>query len=301
MPASPLNPNSNPPLQTLVDSLVHKYQKASPSPVFLDLLHKPDQYALLVNAIYRQISLIKRRSQALEDCQITIYDKALLELSMEGCYPIQTGVVELYLAEFLGLDETEKEDVKDALGKHVALQNVLNMRESESNPYTTRSKREPTSPRIKHEEPTKSETHSSPITTTISSGSKTSPQLNERVTRMLAVYHRAKEDYQRIKRRDNVEPLHAVRFLRDTAENTILYLRTNGFFEHELITELERTFDYARDKAAQLSGGRKRHFDDDWERQRERDRDRDRRGESGEKRSRSGRVIDSYRPGYLSK
>jgi len=45
---------------------------------------------------------------------------------MEGCYPIQTGVVELYLAEFLGLDETE--DVKDALGKHVALQNVLSTR-----------------------------------------------------------------------------------------------------------------------------------------------------------------------------
>lgn len=165
---------------------------------------------------------------------------------------------------------------------------------------TTKSKREPTSPRIKHEEPTKSETHSSPITTS-SSSSKTSPQLNERVTRMLAVYHRAKEDYQRIKRRDNVEPLHAVRFLRDTAENTILYLRANGFFDHELIPELESMFDYARDKAAQLSGGRKRHFDDDRERQRERDRVWNRRGESGEKRSRSGRVIDSYRPGYLSK
>jgi len=122
---------------------------------------------------------------------------------------------------------------------------------------------------------------------------------------MLAIYHRAKEDYHSIKRRDNVEPLHAVRFLRDTAENTILYLRTNGFFDHELIPELERTFDYARDKAAQLSGGRKRHFDDDWERERESDRNRNRRkrgmkersGESGEKRSRSGRVIDSYRPG----
>lgn len=91
-----------------------------------------------------------------------------------------------------------------------------------------------------------------------------------------------------------------MRFLRDTAENTILYLRTNGLFDHELIPELEKTFDYARDKAAQLSGGRKRHFDDDRDRERDGDRekrDRERRGESGEKRSRSGRVIDSYRPG----
>lgn len=135
MPASPPTyrkpppkpkPNSNPPLQALVDSLVHKYQKASPSPTLLDLLHKPDQYALLVNALYRQISLIKRRSQALEDGQITIYDRALLELSVEGCYPIQTGVVGLYLTEFLGLDR--KEDVEDALGKHVALHDEFSKR-----------------------------------------------------------------------------------------------------------------------------------------------------------------------------
>lgn len=125
-PPSKPNSNANPPLQALVDSLVHKYQKASPSSTLLGLLHKPDQYALLVNALYRQISLIKRRSQALEDGQITIYDKALLELSMEGRYPIQTGVVELYLAEFLGLNE--KEDVEDALGKHVALHNMLSKR-----------------------------------------------------------------------------------------------------------------------------------------------------------------------------
>lgn len=84
-----------------------------------------------------------------------------------------------------------------------------------------------------------------------------------------------------------------MRFLRDTAENTILYLRTNGLFDHGLIPELEKTFDYARDKAAVLSGGRKRHFDDYCERERERERERG----SGEKRSRSGRVIDSYRPG----
>lgn len=45
---------------------------------------------------------------------------------MEGRYPIQTGVVELYLAEFLGLNE--KEDVEDALGKHVALHNMLSKR-----------------------------------------------------------------------------------------------------------------------------------------------------------------------------
>jgi len=126
MPVSPSN--LNPPLQALVDTLVHKYQEASPSPTLLDLLHKPDQYALLVNALYRQISLIKRRSQALEDGQITIYDKALLELSMEECIPIQTGVVELYLAEFLGLNATGKEDIKDEFGKHLALQNVLSNR-----------------------------------------------------------------------------------------------------------------------------------------------------------------------------
>lgn len=45
---------------------------------------------------------------------------------MEGCYPIQTGVVGLYLTEFLGLDR--KEDVEDALGKHVALHDEFSKR-----------------------------------------------------------------------------------------------------------------------------------------------------------------------------
>lgn len=130
MPASPIRhkPPSNLHPQPLVDALVRKYQQTEPSPVLLELLHKPDQYALLVNGLYRQISLIKRRSQSFEDGQVTIYDRALLVLSTEGYYPIQTGVIELYLTEFLGLDPTySAQDAKDAMVKHVELQNILDM------------------------------------------------------------------------------------------------------------------------------------------------------------------------------
>lgn len=87
--------------------------------------------------------------------------------------------------------------------------------------------------------------------------------LHDHVDRILTIYHRAKKDYHRTRCSEDVEPLSAIRFLRDTAENTILYLRANGLFDHASLPELEGTFQWSKDKAAELSGGRKRHFDYD--------------------------------------
>lgn len=87
--------------------------------------------------------------------------------------------------------------------------------------------------------------------------------LHDHVDRILAIYHRAKEDYHRTRGIEDVEPLSSIRFLRDTAENTILYLRTNGLFDHASLPELEETFQWTKNRAAELSGGRKRNFDHD--------------------------------------
>lgn len=87
--------------------------------------------------------------------------------------------------------------------------------------------------------------------------------LHDHVDRILTIYHRAKEDYYRTRGIEDVEPLSAIRFLRDTAENTIWYLRTNGLFDHASLPELEETFQWTKNRAAELSGGRKRNFDYD--------------------------------------
>lgn len=91
----------------------------------------------------------------------------------------------------------------------------------------------------------------------------TDSEVNERLRRMMAIFYRAKEDYNRVRRYENADSFNAVRFLRDTTENTIIYLRTQGLANHAAMIELEETFRYSKGKAAGLSGGRKRHFDDD--------------------------------------
>ncbi|KAL2862261.1 uncharacterized protein BJX67DRAFT_366711 [Aspergillus lucknowensis] len=103
-----------------------------------------------------------------------------------------------------------------------------------------------------------------------------------RVARLLEVYQQAKEDYLREKERYGVESLPAVRFLRDTAENTLRYLHDNGLSGHAWVPDLEETFAAARDRTVQLLGGRKRHFDEGrWGRR---------------SRKRGRRIVDSYRP-----
>lgn len=84
-----------------------------------------------------------------------------------------------------------------------------------------------------------------------------------RAARLLDVYHQAKEDYLTTKARDGVESLPAIRFLRDSAENTLRYFHDNGLSHDSVVPDLERTFAIARDRTAQILGGRKRHFDED--------------------------------------
>lgn len=84
-----------------------------------------------------------------------------------------------------------------------------------------------------------------------------------RAARLLDVYNQAKEDYLTTKARDGVDSLPAIRFLRDSAENTLRYFHDNGLSHDSVVPDLERTFAVARDKTAQILGGRKRHFDED--------------------------------------
>lgn len=120
-----------------------------------------------------------------------------------------------------------------------------------------------------------------------------------RVARLLDVYHQAKEDYFNTKAREGVDSLSAVRFLRDSAENTLRYLHANGMSDSFYVPDLEQTFAIARDKTAQLLGGRKRHFDegpDTWAKGHRVENSRGKKHTESKGNKRVRRIIDSYRP-----
>lgn len=58
----------------------------------------------LVEAITRQIQLVQTRSQALEDGQVTVYDKALLVLTRDGRDPEYAPAIHFFCEQYLGVD-----------------------------------------------------------------------------------------------------------------------------------------------------------------------------------------------------
>ncbi|KAL3467905.1 major facilitator superfamily domain-containing protein [Aspergillus heterothallicus] len=264
--------------QKKVDELIRKYRSADdPSPVMLELLNNPDSCSILVNSVRRQISLVKCRSPEFGDCQVTVYDKALLILSNYGDRVTDPEVLGLYLTEYLGVVPIASHaDGNAIVASHVELESVLERLRA------TQEKKDAVCPTKEDEydqiatPPYKSNDDYEPyfpeIHRTQVSGAKHSAEPDKygrpdvRVDRLLEVYQQAKEDYFKIKARDGVESLPAVKFLRDSAENTLRYLRSNGLSHHVWVPDLEENFAIARDKAAHLLGGRKRHFDDDQRR-----------------------------------
>ncbi|KAL4780643.1 major facilitator superfamily domain-containing protein [Aspergillus varians] len=272
-----------------VDDLVRRYRRANdPSPVMLEIVNDPESYSILVGALRRQISLAKCRSQEFEDCQITIYDRALLLLSDYGESATDPGALELYLTEFLGVVPiAPTANGRDIVSKHIELQHVLDTerepstpineykRELEdSSPFDIEGEYERHFPALQHYD----EVDMKPTMTTGIQPWKS----NVRVERLLDVYNQAKEDYLTTKERDGVDSLSAVRFLRDSAENTLRYLHANGLSDHNFVPDLEQTFVIARDKTAQILGGRKRHFDEDASKGKKRSHKRARRSRSPE-------------------
>lgn len=91
-----------------------------------------------------------------------------------------------------------------------------------------------------------------------------------KIARLTSVYEKAKSDFEAVSTADTIAKLEAARFLRDTAENTILYFRepNKSSSSHaedskikELIADLETTGKMAQASVVTLSGGRKRRFD----------------------------------------
>jgi hypothetical protein len=96
---------------------------------------------------------------------------------------------------------------------------------------------------------------------TCSSGDDHEFANDDKVARILAIYVKAKDEYYNLDDSQPVQKLQAARFLRDTAENTLNYLHACHCSEHSMIPELAENFEIAKEKATQLSGGRKRRFE----------------------------------------
>ncbi|KAE8131694.1 hypothetical protein BDV38DRAFT_12969 [Aspergillus pseudotamarii] len=278
-----------------VDELVRKYytiDQQSTNDILREILGSPEQASLLFNALRRQVSLIKCRSQAFEDGQITTYDRALLKLSRNGENLTDTGALELYLTEFLGIVPISPASQSRAiLAKQLELENVLSRASTHGStpeivighkeqPETLFVDQAPLNP--EHEPRDHNDHHYVEQIELKTNSTRHAQQVFDRVDRLLEVYHRAKDEYYKALQTEGFVGIETVRFLRDTAENILRYLHANGLSDHTSIPDVEQVFLIARDKATQLTGGRKRHFDEGVERH-------------GRRRKR--RALDSYRPG----
>ncbi|KAN0079066.1 hypothetical protein V8E54_005579 [Elaphomyces granulatus] len=240
-----------------VERLASKYKRIGAThPMLQEILKKPEKFSSIWDVINRQLSLIKSRSQAFEDGEITVYDKALLVLSDNGNNVKNHGALNLYLEEFIGIaQDSEFQKMNDAFNWHVALKGFF-VKVSQYNEETPSfggkgEKIMPDSNGLHLEEADKDRSSDSVITTSA----------DEKVARIISIYLRAKDDYFSLDDSNITEKLRAARFLRDTAENSLNYLHALDCMEHGLVPELEEIFEQAKNKATQLSGGRKRRFE----------------------------------------
>ncbi|KAL1971288.1 hypothetical protein VTN77DRAFT_240 [Rasamsonia byssochlamydoides] len=244
--------------ESQVIDLVSKYRDIKePRPVLRKILGKPETYRLLWEIIAHQLALIKSRSQAFEDSHVTVYDKALLILSNNGNEISNAGALELYIEEFMGISPNKHAQMMDEiLDKHIALKALFvklsqpdrnGMTESYALGDRTRNSESP--PYNGQRFDTKASARTRDTT------------VDDKITRILNVYFKAKEDYYSLEDADYMEKANAARFLRDTAENALNCLRARGLTTHRMVPELEEMFQYAKDKATELLGGKKRRFE----------------------------------------
>ncbi|KAE8375577.1 hypothetical protein BDV26DRAFT_294881 [Aspergillus bertholletiae] len=276
------------------EDLVRKYyriNRPNTNDILREILGSPEQASLLFSALRRQVSLIKCRSQSFEDGQITTYDRALLKLSRNGDNLTDTGALELYLTEFLGIVPISPTSQSRAiLAKQLELESVLSRASAHGSTPETAIDRKVQSetlfvdhapPKPEYEPRDHDDNYYAEHTSLKNSSTRHTQQVFDRVDRLLDVYHRAKDEYYKALQTEGFVSLETVRFLRDTAENVLRYLHANGLSDHISVPDLEQVFTIARDKATQLTGGRKRHFDEGAEKH-------------GRKSKR--RALDSYRP-----
>jgi hypothetical protein len=246
------------------------------NPAVEAMLQDPDKKKDFIHHMYRQVQLIKSRSQAFEDAHVTVYDKTLLTLTHNGNKLDHPPAIEYYCDEFLGVSNIADQVLATrmleqsiyipkllAQGKHIVtslpINNIDRRKEYPPSSSDLRSSTE------SFEDPSHSQRRQS--TTTMATSDKSfnfvrrTPEMEPQVARLWSLYEKARADFQAvIPNKDSQATAESARFLRDTAENTIQYLKSK-YFDPVLMAELRAVYDLSKATAVSATGGKKRKFD----------------------------------------
>ncbi|ODH21109.1 hypothetical protein ACO22_05704 [Paracoccidioides brasiliensis] len=235
-------------------ALVKNYKGIdSVKPVLKEFLKKSDFFCLLYDVFEHHLSLAKTRSQALGDGQITVYDKALLELTNNGTETYNLGAFELFLDEVMGMKSVETVDLEALVIKNVAVKSLL-VHATRAEPGTIAV------PILTITEGKSPNDKTGSVKYETTNNAKELKTIKDSLSRILATFSNAQQEYKAIPDSDVVAKSRAAKFLRDTAENALTYMHSRQM-KHHMAPELEVAFQMAKEKATALSGGRKRRFE----------------------------------------
>lgn len=109
-----------------VPQLVARAQSAALSPAISACLRNAEQKRLFLEVFSRHIELLKSRSQAFEDAHITVYDKALLNLTRNGNDLESPHAIQYFCEDFLGIDTSgDHQTAQNALESSISIQDTL--------------------------------------------------------------------------------------------------------------------------------------------------------------------------------
>ncbi|PGH11737.1 hypothetical protein AJ80_06998 [Polytolypa hystricis UAMH7299] len=247
-------------LEDQVTAVVLRYSAIKElNPVITQFVRSHGPFHLLYEVFEHYLTLVQSRSQAFEDGHITVYDKALLVLTSNGSDLYNKGAITLYFDEIVGITlGSGVGDLENIAQKHLVLKELL-MKAQGANGGTQCKSLFQSQPQVSSDAAPTSKDNGAVDATTTPAAKTASVQ--EYLIRILGTFATAKEEYNKtIEDTDVVAKSRSAKFLRDTAENILNYLRARGL-DHYMIPELETAFQQARDKAIVLSGGRKRPFE----------------------------------------
>ena len=233
---------------------VQKFLKASESSFF--------------DVFSRQIELIKSRPQEFAHGQITVFDKALLILTEQPNCLKNPSAIKFFCEEYLNINLGGPVTAMiSTLNQAVHVPEGLKKGENNrSQPVPihrvpdaySKSAALPSSDDVTMTDTSAKSAHAHPSPPNPGLRDDMEPKLQS----MWTVYETARRDYLAALEYDEDRPktINTAKFLRDTAENILLYLR-NKSADPFMITELEATFNHAKTTVVCLTGGKNRKFD----------------------------------------
>ncbi|KAI1950456.1 hypothetical protein LOZ57_002015 [Ophidiomyces ophidiicola] len=228
-------------------SIIREYAAVNAMrPDVAELAKLPEYLALLMGVFENHIALVTTRSQAFEDGQITLYDRALLILTSNGKNMHNLGAIELFLDEILGVKKNSNaEDVAQIIQKNIALRSIVSqvMHPQEEHVSEQHGKEQNGQTNIN----IKKDTEQREPPTAVEDS-------DPRIARMLKTFSKAKSEFHSIRNSDKGSKYLAAKFLRDTAENTLTYFRDMGIHDHEMIPHIKAAYWLGHNKTLEDTG-----------------------------------------------